>query len=126
MGNWAYLGIGRWLLPVPGALWQRQIASAAAEIASANTRLMSDEHRRVHHTAVVELSRTSSPLSAEKIATTVRLPVSRVTSILDELERRLTFLVRNGRGEVTWAFPMTVDATPHHVTFKTGERLDAA
>jgi len=80
----------------------------------------------VHHTAVRELARTGAPLSPDKIADSAAVPVARVSSILEELERRLTFLVRNDRGEVTWAFPVTVDVTPHHVTFRTGERLDAA
>lgn len=126
MGDRAYLGIGRWLLPLPGALWRRQIATAAAGIASTNRRLMSDEHRRVHHAAVRELARTGAPLSPEKIAGAAAVAVARVTPLLGELERRLTFLVRNQRGDVTWAFPVTSDVTPHHVTFKTGERLDAA
>lgn len=126
MRDRAYLGIERWLLPLPGALWRRQIAAAAAGIASTNRRLMSEEHRRVHYAAVRELARTSAPLSHEEIAGAAAVPVARVTPILEELERRLTFLVRNQRGEVTWAFPVTVDVTPHHVTFKSGERLDAA
>lgn len=50
----------------------------------------------------------------------------RVSEVLTELEERLFFLVRNGDGDVAWAFPVTVDRTPHRLTFSTGERLYAA
>ena len=114
------------MLPIPGALWRRQIESAAAGIAKANRRFMTDEVRRVHHAAVRELPYSARPLAAARIAEKAGTSVARATEILGDLERRLTFLVRNDRGEVTWAYPVTVDRTPHHVAFKSGERLDAA
>ena len=46
--------------------------------------------------------------------------------ILDELEKNMTFLFRNPDGEVTWADPVTVDQTPHHVSFSSGEQVYAA
>jgi hypothetical protein len=49
-----------------------------------------------------------------------------VNDVLDELERRMTFLFRNQAGAVAWAYPVTVDVTPHHVTFSTGEQVYAA
>ena len=54
------------------------------------------------------------------------MPEELVTEILDGLEKHMTFLFRNDRGEVTWAYPVTVDETPHQVTFSTGEQLYAA
>lgn len=36
------------------------------------------------------------------------------------------FLFRNSEGEVTWAYPVTVEKTPHSVTFGTGERIYTA
>ena len=38
----------------------------------------------------------------------------------------MTFLFRNPAGDVTWAYPVTVDQTPHQVTFSSGEKLYAA
>jgi len=38
----------------------------------------------------------------------------------------MTYLYRNARGEVTWAYPVTVDHTPHRVTFSSGEQIYAA
>ena len=45
---------------------------------------------------------------------------------LEDLEKRMTFLYRNEIGEVLWAYPVTVDRTPHKIRFSTGERLFAA
>jgi len=50
----------------------------------------------------------------------------RTDQILTDLEERLFFLVRDHSGDVSWAFPVTVDNTGHHLLFSTGERLDAA
>jgi hypothetical protein len=41
--------------------------------------------------------------------------------ILDQLERRKTFLFRSQPPAVTWAYPVTVDETPHRAVFSTGE-----
>ena len=38
----------------------------------------------------------------------------------------MTFLFRNPLGEVTWAYPVTVDTTPHPITFSSGEKLYGA
>ncbi len=38
----------------------------------------------------------------------------------------MTFLFRNPAGEVIWSYPLTVETTPHAMTFSTGERLHAA
>ena len=75
---------------------------------------------------VRELPNAGEPLSPEFIAQELDLPVSRVNLILEELEKHLTFLFRNKQGAVTWAYPVTVDRTPHHVTFNTGEQIYAA
>ena len=82
---------------------------------------MSEDHHRVRDFSVLELPRSGSPLSPASIAAQLDLDVPRVTSILDDLEKHLTFLFRNDRGEVTWAYPVTVDETPHHASFSTGE-----
>ncbi len=46
--------------------------------------------------------------------------------VLDDLEKHMTFLFRNKGGEVTWAYPVTVDKTPNHLTFSSGEQIYAA
>jgi hypothetical protein len=62
----------------------------------------------------------------EYIARELGLEESRVTEILDELERRLIFLFRPGGRDVVWAYPVTAEPTPHRVAFSSGERVFAA
>jgi hypothetical protein len=79
------------------------------------------EHHAVRNFAVRELPRAQgSPLRASVI------PVPRVVELLDDLEKRLFFLVRNAKGEVTWAFPVTCERTPHRLLFSTGEQIYGA
>jgi len=87
---------------------------------------MSEEHHLVRYSVVRELSRTGAPLQPEFISQELRLPLAQINAILDDLERNLFFLVRNEQGAVSWAYPVTVDQTPHELTFSTGERLYAA
>ena len=87
---------------------------------------MSVDHHRVRNFCVTELPRAGKPLTPEYIAQALGLPVERVVPMLDELERHMTFLFRNAEGAVTWAYPVTVDVTPHRVTFSTGEQVYAA
>jgi hypothetical protein len=114
------LGIGRWMIPIPGPLWRRLVAANARKV-EASLGFMSNDHHRVRDFVVMELPRAGRPLGPEAIAEALELPVPRVQAILDELERRLTFLFRNEDGEVTWAYPVTVDETPHRAHFGTGE-----
>ena len=71
-------------------------------------------------------SNHGKPLSAEDISNRLQLPLTRVGAILDDLERHLFFLVRNETGQVSWAFPVTAETTPHRLSFSSGERTFAA
>lgn len=119
------LGLWRYMLKVPPFLWEKQISKAKKKFEAENS-FMTKEHGLVHHFVVRELTYIGKPLLPEFIANKLNLSISRVKVILDDLEKRLTFLFRNKRGEVVWAYPVTVDKTPHHLTFSTGERLYAA
>jgi hypothetical protein len=114
------LGLGRRMIPIPRMVWQRLVEANARKI-RAGVGFMSEDHHRVRDFVVTELARAGAPLSPESIAGELGLALPRVRSVLDELEKRLTFLFRNARGEVTWAYPVTVDETPHHARFSTGE-----
>lgn len=87
---------------------------------------MQEDHRRVHHFVVRHLPGYGKPLSPEVIAGNTGIGRDRVVSILDDLEKHMTFLFRNRQGEVTWAYPVTVERTPHHLTFSSGEQIYAA
>jgi len=65
-------------------------------------------------------------ISNATIAVSLDMRVEEVESIIDELERGMTFLYRGRPEGVTWAYPVTVDSTPHRVTFDSGEQTFAA
>ena len=86
---------------------------------------MTDAHVRVREHVVREM-RARLPLAQDDIASALGMPVPQVAGILDDLERHLFFLVRADNGAVTWAFPVTVEPTPHQVRFPGGDLLYAA
>jgi hypothetical protein len=108
------------MVPIPRALWHRLLKANARAVA-ARLGFMSEEHHRVRDFVVTELPRAGAPLPPESIAQALDLAVSRVRSLLDDLEAHLTFLFRNDRGAVTWAYPVTVDETRHRARFASGE-----
>ena len=87
---------------------------------------MSPEHHLVRDFTVRELPRRGRALSPRQIAAGIGLDPRRVENILDELERHLFFLVRDRRGHVNWAYPVTTSRTAHRLSFSTGERLFGA
>ena len=114
------LGVSRYLLPIPRFVWQRQVHGEA------NLDFMSADHHRVRDLVVTEIPKVGMPLSPDYIAQALGLPPDRLSAILDDLEKHMTFLFRNPQGEVEWAYPVTAACTPHHVVFSSGERIDAA
>jgi len=87
---------------------------------------MSHDHHTVRDFVVREMPRQSRPLSPRQIASITALDLSRVSTILSELDKNLFFLVRNSEGNVTWAFPVTTDQTAHPLSFSTGDRIYGA
>lgn len=125
MSNRLMSGFWRCMLSVPPFLWEKEITKTGRRI-KAGLAFMSPEHRLVHHHIVRELPHAGVPLSPELIADSLKLSADRVNAILNDLETHKTFLFRNSKGAVAWAYPVTVEETPHHVTFSTGEQLYAA
>jgi hypothetical protein len=119
------LGLWRTLVGLPRPLWQGQV-HREAQRAAASLDFMSADHHRVRDFVVRELPRVGQSLSPQFVSRSLDLPLDRVNAILDELERNMTFLFRGDGQAVTWAYPATVDRTPHHVTFSTGEEIYAA
>lgn len=115
------LGLGRRMVPIPRLVWRR-LVRANARSTAAGLDFMSRDHHRVRDFVVTELPRCGKPLTPQAVATALQLPLPRVQTVLEELERHLTFLFRNPQGAVTWAYPVTVDATPHRASFSTGEQ----
>jgi len=125
MNNPLLLGLWRYMLPIPRVIWQGQVFQNALRN-KMNLGFMSEDHHRVRNFVVRELPRARGPLAPEHIAQELKLPMAQVNVILDELEKHMTFLFRNKEGAVIWAYPVTVDRTPHRVTFSTGEQAYAA
>ena len=125
MRNSLLLGLWRLMVPLPETLWQGQVIKGA-EGTVASLDFMSQDHHQVRDFAVMEIPRAGEPLSPERIAGALDLPLARVIDLLEELERKMTFLFRNEQGAITWAYPVTVDRTPHRVAFSTGEQGFAA
>ena len=114
------LGFSRFMIPVPRCIWKRQLPAKERHL-TASLSFMSEQHHAVRNHVVKELPRGGKPLPPESIAQAVNLPEDRVVAILDDLEKHMTFLFRNEQGSVTWAYPVTVDKTPHHIALSTGE-----
>lgn len=124
MSDKMLIGISRFIMPIPSLIWHSQVPIKARRL-SADLRFMSAQHHMVRNYVVRELPRVGKPMSSESIAQSVNLPIAQVTSILDDLEEHKTFLYRNEQGSVTWAYPVTIDKTPHHVALSSGEQFYA-
>lgn len=119
------IGRGDSIQEIPRADWEREVRAAPEAIRS-RLAFMSAEHHRVRNFAVRELPRRGKPISLHDVSRELGIPRARVSSIVDELERNLFFLVRTDGEEISWAFPVTAEETGHRLVFSTGERLDAA
>lgn len=121
------LGLWKYMLSVPPYLldMKKQLEKNKLRFEAAMG-FMTPDHRAVHHYAVRELPKAGRPLPAGFIAAGLGLSQEKVVHLLDDLEKHVTFLFRNKQGEVTWAYPVTVEKTPHHLTFSTGEQVYAA
>ncbi len=125
MQNTLMTGLGRFIINVPPFLWEKQLYKAKDKFEQ-EFGYMSKEHRLVHHFVVSELAIHGKPLAPEYIAERLEMAVDVVIVLLDNLEKRKTYLYRNEDKNVVWAYPVTVEKTPHRVSFDSGEQLYAA
>ena len=88
---------------------------------------MTPQHHAVRNFVVRELpGHNGRPLTPAQIARSLRLDPRLTVQLLDDLEKHLFFLVRDRRGDVSWAFPVTSDRTPHALRLSTGEQIFGA
>ncbi len=118
------LGVGQRMVPVPEWLFRRMVRRDAKKLAKRPT--LEPDERRVQHFAVREIPRRREAIAPEVFAAELDLSPSQVDLILDELERRMTFLCRRGGEDVVWAYPVTAEDTPHQVRMDGGEAFSAA
>ena len=119
------LGLWKFLLRIPRSIWQGEVAGNA-EDGRNRIAFMGADHHKIRDFVVLELPRRGAPIAPEDIARGVEIPRQRTQEILDELERGMTFLFRNAKGEVAWAYPVTAEPTPHCMRFSSGEQIYAA
>ena len=125
MEDTVLIGEGPVFRRISSEAWKQALEQAPGRIAP-RLEFMSEEHHLLRNFVVRRLpSAGAEGLSPELIARELSLSIDRCEALLDELERNLFFLVRDpsGRGQtnVTWAFPVTVEPTPHLIRFSTGE-----
>jgi hypothetical protein len=125
MSESVLLGRGRRIHRLPWDTWKQHLARVP-EHSGDRHRFMTEDFQRVRYFVVRELPLRERAITRGEISTALRMPPEQVEAILDELERKLFFLVRNEQGAVSWAYPVTIEPTPHHLSFSSGERLYAA
>jgi hypothetical protein len=120
-----FLGRDQLILEIPQDKWKQHLTQIPQH---SQTRLsfMTDGHHQVRYFVVKELVNKQKPVEPESISKDLEMPLERVKFILEDLEKNLFFLVRNERGAVAWAYPVTVETTPHRLNFSTGEQLYGA
>ena len=116
---------GRTIGSMPRDEWEAELRGAPEAI-KRRLAFMTPDHHRVRRFAVAELPRRGQAISIGDIASALSLPRERVATIVAELERALFFVVRTQGADVSWAFPVTVDATPHALSFDPGGKCFAA
>ncbi len=119
------LGQGREFREVPAAMWKQHLAQPPGHT-DARLSFMTQAHHRVRNFVVLALADRQQPLTPDYIAAQCSLDRAQAAAILDELEQKLFFLARDPQGNVSWAYPVTVEPTPHRLQFGTGQRLYAA
>ncbi len=119
------VGRDKQIREIPQEMWKQHLAQVP-EHSHSRLSFMTKDHHQVRYLAVRELVNRQAPLAPEFISQMLGLPLERVNAILEELESKLFFLVRDEEGQVVWAYPVTVMPTPHRLKFSTGEQLYAA
>jgi hypothetical protein len=118
------LGVGQRMIPVPEWLFRPMVQRDTRKLARRPD--LEPDERRVQHFAVREIPRRREPIAPEVFAEELDLSLDEVSLILDELERRMTFLCRKGGENVNWAYPVTSEQTPHQVRIDGGAAFSAA
>jgi hypothetical protein len=109
----------------PVAEWQAGVRHSTDRMRR-HLGFMTADHHAVRNFAVTSLPRFNRPIPLTDVARSLRLPISRVQAITEELERNLFCLVRDRAGNIAWAFPVTVQRTTHEMQLSTGERVFGA
>lgn len=119
------IGIWRKIISMPPLIYNKEI-NRFGKIVRARINRLSEEENKIHHFVVRELPNVGKPISFEFIARELNISADRVSSHVEKLEKKKTYFYRYNDEGINWAYPVTVDNTPHHVSFSTGESINAA
>ena len=121
----AFIGIWRFMIPLPQALIKKDISKMADAICR-KTADVSDEERKVHRFVVMTMTETNEPVTLEYIAEKLDMPLDRVRDVVDKLEEMKVFFYRYNSQGINWAYPVTSENVVHKMAFSTGEQCNAA
>jgi hypothetical protein len=119
------IGRGQQILEIRQATWVQHLAQIPQHSQS-RLNFMTGAHHQIRYFVVREMANRQKPVEPEFISQELHIPLEQVNAILGELQENLVFLVRNEQGAVIWAYPVTVERTPHKLSFASGERLYGA
>jgi hypothetical protein len=119
------LGRDQNIVEIPETTWKQHLTQIPQHSQS-RLNFMTDAHHQIRYFVVKEMVNRQKPIEPELISQELNMPLEQVKVILGELQEKLFFLVRNEQGAVVWAYPVTVERTPHELNFSSGERLYGA
>ena len=121
----AFIGIGRFMIPLPQALIKKDIRKMADAICRKTTGV-SDEESKVHRFVVMTMTDTNEPVTSEYIAEKLDMALDRVRDIVDKLEEMKVFFYRYNSQGINWAYPVTAENGVYKMSFSTGKQFNAA
>ncbi len=110
---------------LPQILWERVITAEARRSGRALD-WFTDDHHSVRDFSVTRIAATGGAVDADTIAAGTGVTGARLATVLDELERGMTFLFRSAGDAVDWAYPVSASDTGHRIRLDSGERFFAA
>ena len=121
----AFIGIWRFMIPLPQAFIEKDIKTMANAICR-KTADVSEEERKVHRFVVMTMTETNKPVTLQYIAEKLDMPLDRVRDIVDKLEGMKAFFYRYNSKGINWAYPVTSENRVYKMAFSTGKQFDAA
>ena len=79
------LGLWRFFLRIPRPIWQRELESSVLA-GEKSLAFMTTDHRKVREFVVTQLPHLAKPIPPELIATSLKMELEHVLSILNDLE----------------------------------------
>ena len=125
LSNKAFLGLDKWLIPIPAFLIRNDVRSSG-DLICQETRVVTDLERKVQFYVVQRISDTNQPVLPVEISTDFNIPLAQVISIIEKLESLKVFFYRYNSPGINWAYPVTSDESEYKLTYDDGKKCTAA